>query len=1032
MAHARKARPSVALAKSSAGRRRTLTGRPRPAHAGGVTLAVPFVGRSVELSRLIGVLGGTTDDRTVLVIGDAGIGKTRLLAEAVAHGKGAGEQVLRGSCLPLTEALPLLPVVEALRSYAHRDSGHDVQEILNGQPRYVRAELVRLLPECDIRPETSQEMDDGDGEGWWRERLFAAVREFLAAAAARSPVSLVIEDLHWADRSTLDLLRFLISGGRLVPLPMALSCRGDEPLSDSAFPEWLAAARTAPGVAEIALEPFTADDAALQATALLGRAPDGPTLAALYRRTGGNPFFTEQLIAAGLGEEGRTTMATPPGLTALLAARVRRASKPAQQVLAALAVAGRPIDELTLATVSELDLIVVEDALIELLEARLVTTQRDDAYLPRHQLLGDVVSAGLLAARRRAMHARFALSLAARSGADSAAEIAAHWSAAGDTDQELAWSATAGKAAEGMYAYAEAARHWERVIQLWDAASTTPPGLRLGMAYLHALGDLYYSSDRRRGSELTEEGLARVGEGADEADRYERAVLLSYAATFRRVDSLAAALRASEESVRLFSTLPPSHERASSLGSHGKLLDVARRPDDALRAMSEGLADARARGSRDDQAAALTDLTHHELIDGDWQRGLAYLAEAEELVRGSRDVESRLMVAIYRTHVLLRTGQLLAAVDAGENALQAVDSQGGGSFPEASNVRANVAEALLELGRVTDAATIIDPLVSDEPTQLDRVVHEVRIQLDVVRGDLDAATTRLASLWAVVPDNPSIVLELEQQALEIAVWRQNAVTAVEPVMTILGRMRDHPDGRETGRLLSMGMRACADQAERARARADDQGVRAALTHTEQLQARQADLRHNPFADHPAVVTAGAELATWQAELARAAATDQADLWGQAARLWELLQRPHRTSYALWRLAYALLAAGERGHAAPVLQEASALAATMVPLREVIAALGRRARIDLRHADQQDAGDDELDQDPYDLTPREREVLRLVVQGLTNAQIGTTLFMSPKTASVHVTHILQKLGVSGRVQAAALAERAGLLEIRDGD
>ena len=186
-----------------------------------MTLAVPFVGRSVELSRLTGVLGGGSDDRTVLVIGDAGIGKTRLLAEAVAHGTGSGLQALRGSCLPLTEALPLLPVVEALRSYAHGDNGRSAQEILNVQPRYVRDELVRLLPEYDITPAARQAADEG-GEGWRRERLFAAVREFLAAAAARSSVTLVIEDLHWADRSTLDLLRFLISGGRPVPAPMAL------------------------------------------------------------------------------------------------------------------------------------------------------------------------------------------------------------------------------------------------------------------------------------------------------------------------------------------------------------------------------------------------------------------------------------------------------------------------------------------------------------------------------------------------------------------------------------------------------------------------------------------------------------------------------------------------------------------------------------------------------------------------------------------------------------------------------------------
>ena len=215
----------------------------------------------------------------------------------------------------------------------------------------------------------------------------------------------------------------------------------------------------------------------------------------------------------------------------------------------------------------------------------------------------------------------------------------------------------------------------------------------------------------------------------------------------------------------------------------------------------------------------------------------------------------------------------------------------------------------------------------------------------------------------MVPDNPSIVLALEQEALEIAVWRREAEAAVEPAMTILARMTDHPDGREAGRLLSVGMRACADQAERARARTDDQGLSQALTLTEQFRARHAALRHDPFADHPGVVTAGAELSTWQAELARATGTDQADLWKQAARLWESLQRPHRTSYALWRHAEALLAAGERGHAAPALLKASDLAATMVPQRDVIAALARRARIDLRPGDQQDAGVEVRDRDP---------------------------------------------------------------------
>ena len=173
---------------------------------------------------------------------------------------------------------------------------------------------------------------------------------------------------------------------------------------------------------------------------------------------------------------------------------------------------------------------------------------------------------------------------------------------------------------------------------------------------------------------------------------------------------------------------------------------------------------------------------------------------------------------------------------------------------------------MLAQGRVTDAAMIIDPLTRDEPTQHHLAVHRIRIRLDVVRGDLAAASSRLAAVRAVAPDNPSIVLALEQDALEIGVWRREAEAESDSAMAILARMTDHPDGRNAGRLLSVGMRACADRAERARARTDDQGLRQALALTEQFRARHAALRHDPFADHPGVVTAGAELATWQAEL----------------------------------------------------------------------------------------------------------------------------------------------------------------------
>ena len=333
-----------------------------------------FVGRRGELERLGRVLRGDPGAATVAVVtGDAGIGKTRLLAEAANHFANGGGTVLRGGCLPMTEALPLLPIVEALRGLTWHSKV--LEEVLATEPAYLRQEIARLLPEL------GEGGDDGEsrpGDGWRRERLFSAVRALLGAVAARAPVALLVEDLHWADRTSLDLLRFLIGGGGATPVPLAVSLRADDAAANPAAVDWLAALRSVPGVVEVALDAFGPDDSAQQVTALLGHQPPPAALGALYRRTGGNPFFIEQLIAADAAptEKGGSRMAgpMPPGLAALLTARVHRSSDVARQALAGLAVAGRALDEATLAAVTELAPESVEDALVELIEARLVAS----------------------------------------------------------------------------------------------------------------------------------------------------------------------------------------------------------------------------------------------------------------------------------------------------------------------------------------------------------------------------------------------------------------------------------------------------------------------------------------------------------------------------------------------------------------------------------------------------------------------------------------------------------------------------------
>jgi DNA-binding CsgD family transcriptional regulator len=238
----------------------------------------------------------------------------------------------------------------------------------------------------------------------------------------------------------------------------------------------------------------------------------------------------------------------------------------------------------------------------------------------------------------------------------------------------------------------------------------------------------------------------------------------------------------------------------------------------------------------------------------------------------------------------------------------------------------------------------------------------------------------------------------------------------------LARTHTVIDAHYLTRLLSCGMRAHADSAALARARLHTRGVDDALTAGAELAAVVEAMPDDPFASHPHAASAAAEYATWTAERARLHLVDTPQAWDSAAEAWQALHRPHRTAYALWRQAEALLA-DNRSAAPPVLRRAAELAVSHAPLRGEIDALARRARINVAPPRAAPAGT--TPKTLYGLTAREPEVLALLAVGRTNAEIGAALYISPKTASVHVTSILRKLAVTNRVQAAAVAARAGL-------
>jgi predicted ATPase len=181
---------------------------------------VGFVGRDQELSLLRGAVRGDTP--LLLIVGDAGVGKTRLVGEATRWLTSDGIIALWGRCLPLVEALPLLPIADVLAEL-NRKAPTVMEAALAGTPRFVQVEVERLVPQLGIGGVPIGRWDSGH-----RETLFAAVGQLLAAAAAQHPLVLVVEDVHWADGGTLDCLTFLARRPRESDVTVVATCRGDE------------------------------------------------------------------------------------------------------------------------------------------------------------------------------------------------------------------------------------------------------------------------------------------------------------------------------------------------------------------------------------------------------------------------------------------------------------------------------------------------------------------------------------------------------------------------------------------------------------------------------------------------------------------------------------------------------------------------------------------------------------------------------------------------------------------------------------
>jgi hypothetical protein len=476
-----------------------------PAGATAPLCCPTFVGRRAESARLAAALdrAAAATPTVVLVGGEAGVGKSRLVGELAAGARAAGATVLAGGCVELGgEGLPFAPVVAALRMLA---GGLGDAELATLVPGPARSGLARLLPE--LGPPAA------DPEAGQR-RLFGLLLDLLRRLATRRPTVLMVEDLHWADRSTRDLLAFLVRNLRGERVLLVCTHRSDELHRRHPLRPLLAELERDRRVERLELGRFDRGEVAAQLTGILGVAPAARLVERVHARSGGNALFVEELAAAAPAGGMPAALgggASPAfgGLRELLLGRIEPLPEPAREVLRVVAVAGGRVGHDLLAEVAGLPAPELQAGLRAAVGARLLQVDaHHGGYGFRHALVTEAVDDALLPGERCRLHARLAAALrragAGLPGGDPAlaAETAWHWYAAHDLARALPAAVDAGLAAERCCAFAEAQHHFERALELWELVPA-PVGL-----------------DRV-------ELLARAAEAAANAGGAERAIMLA-------------------------------------------------------------------------------------------------------------------------------------------------------------------------------------------------------------------------------------------------------------------------------------------------------------------------------------------------------------------------------------------------------------------------------------------------------------------------------------------------------------------------
>jgi DNA-binding CsgD family transcriptional regulator/tetratricopeptide (TPR) repeat protein len=1021
-------------------------------------VTLPFVGRASELAGLHAALGEARQGRTaaVFVSGEPGVGKSRLLGEFADAVVADGVLVLSGTCVDVGEDAPLWPVVDAVARLLRGPRGEWAGTLLAPvapQLRQLRA-IAGGSPSAGTDPAAGPTAAAGGNGGAGSPDLSAleVLLQTVVALAAHGPVALVLEDLQWADRSTRNLIVFLLANLSFEPVLLVCSYRMDALGGGHPLRRLLGELRRNRRLRWVDLQPLERAAVAALVHSAVGEADAEGALELVWSRGEGHPLYTEEFLHALTNGD---VTAVPQTLRELLVSQVELLPPAARQVVRAVATGFEPVEHEVLAEVVgpiDEDLLTAIRAAVEGLVLDVDPDSR--GYRLRHGFFREVVEAELLPGESRGLHERHAQALGRRPGAGHVhlARLAHHWQRAGDASRAFDALVVAAQDAEDLYGFAEAYHYWSSALSLFDAATT---GLTRAAVLERAAQNAHLSANHEDAVGLLRQRLTLVPASAYD----ERRVLLARSGEYllaagrvrEAVDvyEQAAALPSSDADGR--GQVAVLEGRAEALLAAGRYADARAVAGRALSLSTASQESGSPQASGSAQALSILGVSKAYLEDHS-----AGLADLRESLRIAQTTQQPYLVGRDYLHLAEILAGPLNEPDDGvavalEGAQRVTDLGLGRSF--GVRLLAVAANGLFRLGRWDQAEQVVNQALARNPVGPEAVdARLARCRLLVGRGQLEVAQADLEALDALTAEDigPRFRGPLLTLRAGLAMWQQRYDTARDAIeMGLASATGDSDDVWLLATLVWHGLRVEAEAGDQPRS--SPEGGRGRVDRLREHVVRMAE----QAAGSPAVrrsVQGFLDLCV--GELSRIGGSSDPEAWSRAATTWQAQRHPYPAAYAMLRQAEALFAERTRNAAAAELLTSAAETATRLgagPMLEQCRSLAARARVRLApsdlvslappvaaaaagpaagHSAGHSAGHvpEPADRAPgggseaaalATVTPRELDVLARLAEGLTNREIGKQLFISEKTVSVHVSRILAKLGVRTRVQATTL-------------